>query len=232
MNKPQKNTYAHIRQLISHWEQFEQEAKQLSLKSFALWLYQRENGAPEADLATLQASVGSNPDEAFYEPFLLETKIAIIMGRLGRFGKNYAKKALQGLPVNNLDEFTLLAGVALLGKPAKSEIILFNFLEITTGTEVIRRLVKKGLVAEVADENDKRLKRLVVTPAGAQVRDRAMQQMQQVSRLMCGNMSETQKQQMLAELTQLDNLHVSIHRQEADKSLADIMQKYLLEPVS
>jgi DNA-binding MarR family transcriptional regulator len=164
----------------------------------------------------------------FYHDFSAEKKLGILIGRLARFARNYAKKAMQDLPIATLDEFTYLVGISGEYTPSKSELINAHYMEMTSGSEIIRRLVKMGLVEEITDAADKRLKRLRITSEGERVRARAIEQMGEVARLVAGNLTDDEKTQAVTLLTQLDSFHVEVNGRDTDATLAELIGRYII----
>jgi DNA-binding MarR family transcriptional regulator len=65
-----------------------------------------------------------------------------------------------------IDEFGFLATLIRAGNLMKHELINEHMLEMSSGSEIIKRLVRNGLVYEYPDENDKRAKRVALTEKG------------------------------------------------------------------
>lgn len=95
----------------------------------------------------------------------IESSIIRHIYTISRFSKTETHKQLQGQPIATIEEFGLLA--TLLGKQGltKSELIRLNMLEISTGTDIIGKLIKHHLIHETLDETDKRVKRLWLSPS-------------------------------------------------------------------
>lgn len=88
-----------------------------------------------------------------------------LMGRMGSFAKHYMKKALQPVGLS-MDEWLYLLLLYQMGKPKKSELIYAMLSEFGSGTDLIKRLLKDGFALEFDDEQDRRSKRLQITPKG------------------------------------------------------------------
>jgi DNA-binding MarR family transcriptional regulator len=90
-----------------------------------------------------------------------------IIGRISRMHSMYSNLALEGTGVNQIEEFGMLLTIEVEKNPRKTEVIYDNLMELSSGTDMVNRLIKRGLVTEHADKEDKRAKRLQLTPAGA-----------------------------------------------------------------
>jgi DNA-binding MarR family transcriptional regulator len=90
-----------------------------------------------------------------------------IMGRISRLHMMYSNLALEGTGVNQIEEFGMLLTVERHKTPRKTEVIYDNLMELSSGTDMVNRLVKRGFITEHSDKEDKRAKRLQLTPEGA-----------------------------------------------------------------
>jgi len=90
-----------------------------------------------------------------------------IIGRISRLHMMYSNLALAGTGVNQIEEFGMLLTIDLQKNPRKTEVIYDNLLELSSGTDMVNRLIKRGFITEHADGEDKRAKRLQLTAAGS-----------------------------------------------------------------
>ncbi len=72
--------------------------------------------------------------------------------------KNETKELIKSLNLNSLDDYYYLKNIQKEKSIAKSMLINSFNHEIPTGTEIIKRLLKAGLLEEQSDKNDKRIK--------------------------------------------------------------------------
>ena len=88
------------------------------------------------------------------------------MTKFWRVLRNRMKVALTPLGLGNVDDFSYLASMFQLKNPTKTELILAHLQEITTGTEIIKRLVNNGWLKETPHPTDKRSKVITLTDEG------------------------------------------------------------------
>jgi DNA-binding MarR family transcriptional regulator len=69
--------------------------------------------------------------------------------------------------LSSIDEYSFLLHLAYQDSFRKMELVELHNLEAPTGIEIIKRLLKKQLVEEFPDEEDKRAKRIRITKAGS-----------------------------------------------------------------
>jgi DNA-binding MarR family transcriptional regulator len=142
--------------------------------------------------------------------------------KFSKFYEIYSNKALEGTGVRQIEEFAILAIIFNKKNPIKSEVIYDSLLELSSGTNMLIRLIKKGLVIEKADEEDKRVKRLSLTRDGEQVLRKAMQQVLLVESMMVSNLTEEDKQLCIQLLTPVSNSFFNDFQKQKTKTFREI----------
>jgi DNA-binding MarR family transcriptional regulator len=94
-----------------------------------------------------------------------------IIGRISKLNMNYANLALKGTGLNQIEEFGILLTIKQEKHPKKTEVIYANLYELSSGTDMLTRMKKRGLIKEYNDKEDKRAKRLELTAKGEKVAD-------------------------------------------------------------
>ena len=64
------------------------------------------------------------------------------------YAKGYIKKALRDSYLQTSDEFSFLITLMTYDSITKGELITKHVMEKTSGSEVIRRLIKRGMIVE------------------------------------------------------------------------------------
>ena len=93
----------------------------------------------------------------------LENEIAKQVIMLGRYSKQLIRKSLENHPDLVNEDFTYLFRMMDYDSLTKMQLIEKNAHEKQTGIEIIKRLVKNGLLAESPDQHDKRSTRIAVS---------------------------------------------------------------------
>jgi DNA-binding MarR family transcriptional regulator len=170
-------------------------------------------------------------DEAlhYHQRLPLNARISTLLTRMNRFATFYTKKAFAGLEMTSAQEFGVLACIRVLGTPTKTEVAYYNLLEKTTVTEILKRLIKIGLIEEFDDARDKRSKRVKITPAGEESIETAVQRLWEISEIVVGNLSDEQKRALAATLEELDQFHSDIYFHENALPLSEIIAKNVLK---
>ena len=63
-----------------------------------------------------------------------------------------------------------LISINRLGNPSKTEVYADTITELNTGTQMMKRLIDAGLIEELTDKDDKRVKRVKLTFKGKKTR--------------------------------------------------------------
>jgi DNA-binding MarR family transcriptional regulator len=212
--------YDLIKQLVTLAEKFEFSAGQgRDLPAFSAWLYAQTH--PETGQET-PAPTSPMPTSETLESII--TKLVIFMYR---YAKGYLKKALEGTALQTADEFVYLT--ALLHRPGltKMELIELNLHEKTSGMEIIKRLLARGLVQQQEGESDRRSKQLYITEIGRTVLLPIFERMHQVSQLVSGNLASKEKEHLVGLLHKLNDFHHPIFANEKQTGWEELFAQYV-----
>jgi len=145
-------------ELVNQWAAFEEKYPDGSIEDFCRYLliHQRES-------ETNKPLVGG------VVPHINSGLLLKIMGRIHKLNASYAAMALEGTGVTQLEEFGMLLSIQQHTEMKKTEIIYSNLFELSSGTDMLARMIKKGYIEEKPDLEDKRAKRLKITKHGEEV---------------------------------------------------------------
>ncbi|MEO0897417.1 MAG: winged helix DNA-binding protein [Bacteroidota bacterium] len=214
------NKFQLLRELIDELERYDHEVEGDggSMASFTNWLNKKYGYSSPPWPDSFESPSGH--DES-------GVALTMLITFLFRYAKHYSKKALDNSPLSTLDEFGFLATLIQHESLTKSELIHTNLLEFTSGIEIIKRLIKGGLIQEYADPNDKRSKRVELTEQGRGMFYSLLGPMNVVSHIVSGDLSNEEKALILPILIKLNNFHSVIHKQDRKSDLGEISDKYL-----
>ena len=171
-----KDVLAVVQELLPELAAYAQTTDQVDLAGFAAWLHRRT--APAAP-TTPESFPHQEP--AFLNRLSPLMQLGPLVARLQHFGQVRAQQLLADLePITNQRDFVVLATIAHNETPTKSEIAGISLLELSMITEITRRLTQAHLVEEVPDPQDRRTRRLQITPAGRQLLQEAFKRMAQL----------------------------------------------------
>ncbi|MRS04815.1 MarR family transcriptional regulator [bacterium] len=149
--------------------------------------------------------------------------ISILIVLMNHYAKWYIKKALKDSRLQTPDEFSFLITLMTYESMSKSELITKQVMEKTSGIEIIRRLTKKGLIMETADQHDKRSIRVSITESGREELFRTLPLMSNVSKIVVGNLSSEEINTLSYLLKKLDYFHNDIYINKRGDPLSDIL---------
>jgi len=153
--------------------------------------------------------------------------ISILIVLMNRYAKLYIKKVLRDSLLQTPDEFSFLITLMTYESLTKSELIAKQVMEKTSGTEVIRRLINKGMIVETADQNDKRSIRVAITRSGRDEILKILPLMSKVTKIVVGNLNAEEINTLSYLLKKLDHFHNDIYLNKRDQSLSDIFSKVI-----
>lgn len=200
-------------ELVNLFEEFHNETGKDDVKEFSVWL-NRKLHEPEKQKAK---GITNVEDNRF---------IVWNIHRLSKYFRWYAKSFLNVNGLNSMDEYFFLVSINNRGTPAKNEVYKDTISELTTGTQMMKRLIDIGMVREIIDKKDKRIKRVELTAKGTRTRESILEQSKKDLLLKAGNLSEEEKVQLKSSLTYLEKFHREIYQNDGDKSIDEILSKY------
>ncbi|MDP2890146.1 MAG: winged helix DNA-binding protein [Bacteroidota bacterium] len=216
-----KNKYGVIKQIIDLYEEYELEQKHLNVLDFARWIIAREYEEPEPEEKGTD-SVSKSSSFPFINKFDDKTRFLETTARIARYHEFYARKALKDMVINTRLEFLFLQTVNMLEKAKKTDLINIYHLEYTTGMDTIKRLINNGLLYEIQDETDKRIKQLVLSDFGKEILVLANKRMNDESAMFFAAVNDNKWKKVLPVLEEIDKFHHTIYQKHSGKPFAEI----------
>ncbi len=219
------NKYAVIKQLIDLFEDFEQENRQLDVISFAKWIISKSHEEPELQDQLINKAISARyPSAAVSLKNHFDDKIRFLEAAAGiaRYHEFYARKALKDMVINTRLEFLFLQAVDMLERAKKTDLINMYHLEYTTGMDTIRRLINNGLLYEIQDETDKRIKLLIMSDLGKSVYEQAKKRINDESTMFFTVISDNKWKKVLPVLEEIDDFHNDIFQKHNNKPFAEL----------
>jgi len=207
--------------LINHFFSFDAERgehEEYSMDEFIGYLNSK-SGPKEMEMRKVS---GENTNWLGNEYRSASIDISILIVLMYHYAKGYIKKALMDSYLQTPDEFSFLITLMTYDNLTKSELITKQVMEKTSGSEVIRRLIKKGLIVENPDEKDKRSVRVSITKTGREEILKTLPLMGKVSEIVVGNLAAEEINTLSYLLKKLDYFHNDIYLHKKSKSLSDI----------
>jgi|GEM_PF-819901 len=215
--------YSLLQQLLPELEAYAAETgkQPADMQSFAQWLgekYNSRHGTGQLE-QSLEWNGKGHGGKAHYTASNLMTAV-------GRFKMNYVKLALEGTPFETYDEFAFVLSLVFAGPYTQSQLIERHVQLKPTGMEVIRRLLRKGLITQQPSGSDKRSKVLHATDAGRTAFHQTLPLINVVTDMVMAPLSGEQRLQLLELLQKLDKPHRDAFRNNKKMELGELLEKF------
>lgn len=215
------NSIAILKELITRLEAYENSSsgkKDLNIDDFTAFIQ------TQPPLASLQSNLIEKGSPYIADsPHNIEINIERIITQhlivLNRYIKFYGKTALQDSSIKTLEEFSFMITIMQFQQLSKSELIRRNIIEKSSGTEIINRLIKNGLMLQVNNPNDNRSQLMALSEAGKTEIFRIFKHMDTLGKIACGPLTENEKHRLALILKKLDEFH---HDNYTHKSLSEL----------
>lgn len=200
--------------LVERYEEFRGNAEQ-SMSNFLRF----------ADQTLEQQTSSEEPKAGMRGHAYLNAMIARDISFVYRYMRYFVRKAIKDTPLQTIDEYSYLITLMAKGEMTKTELNNYNVVEKTSGSEIIRRLLKEGLISQTRNLQDRRSLLLSITPKGREVVKELLPRMQQSSDLLLRDLSWDQKIFLHSLHEQLYESNHSLFLTERDSDLAKLVEK-------
>jgi DNA-binding MarR family transcriptional regulator len=210
--------YAGLRKLLDLAEAFEQEngeQQDLDQQQFTAWLVAKSFGKGEA------APEPPGPDQV--EGPMVTGYIAMLLGFMGQYATFYARRIFRRSVVYSLDDFGVLISLHPDRKLTKTETLKECRQEKSSGNEVLKRLLKQGLIQETDHPTDRRSKVIELTPQGREVFGQVWEPIVRMSNVVAGDLTPPEQLLLLHLLTKLDRFHQPVFEGGKEEALEQLL---------
>ncbi len=199
--------------LVAQWADFESQYPEASLEDFFRYrLAEKVKPRPATGPAGKLI-----PD--------LNGRLVILLRRIGKFHIAYSNIALEGTGLDQMEEFGILVTIFNMGNPIKSEAIYNNIMELSSGSNMLIRMKKRGLVREYDDKEDKRLKRLELTPKGKKTVLQAKDRVMKMAGMLVHDLSDEDKELCIQLLQPIDRRFTGLFQKQKNKGFETIYEE-------
>ena len=198
-----------IQELINYWVDYSKKRSDHSLEGFSKWLSNELNPLRTENVEDFRAK---------------KMQLGRVFGRLSNFSQMWGKLAFKDLPIKQFEDYGILAEVKYRVNPSKNEIANLLLNEKSTAFEIIKRLIREGLLTEELDKRDKRIRRIKLTKLGSDIFDKAQIQASKVSEMLMGDSSEEEVDIILQKFKDLDKFHTSLYEKGDYKTVDDLLK--------
>jgi DNA-binding MarR family transcriptional regulator len=170
-------------ELVNEWGSFEAKHPAGDIKDFCRYYLAKQSG--QKVKGTLVGGV---------VPHFVDGLLMKIIGRISKLNMLYANMALKGTELNQIEEFGMLVTIKQEKNPKKTEVIYANLFELSSGTDMLNRMNKRGLIKEYDDKEDKRAKRIELTSKGEKVVESCFEQIRKNAMMMAHDLTDDDKE--------------------------------------
>jgi len=192
-----------IETLIGEYRHFAEENRNAGsdwLPRFGSWLQRdkvSQQAGPHAGLAADDALIG------------------MFMVSLNNLTRSRLNKLVQDTPFANIMDYHFLMMLDGHGQQRKTDLIANNHMEMSSGIEIIRRLLKNGWIGEEPNPEDRRSKYVSISPTGKRLIGELQPQIDEFYRSFCSGLDGPQKADVVRSLELLTQLDETAHRSSA-----------------
>lgn len=165
-------------EVVQAWAEFEEQYPNGNIEDFC------------RHFLTHQKSKHEKPDEELCNDCNRHFDLSRTINQLSRLWMYFTQIAIRPFNVSNFDEFVFLYTVDAIKDIKKKDLIYLHFIEISSGLLIIDRLIKKGMLKEAVDKNDKRSKLLSITKKGKKALNESRSAIDKVAQDMYQSMPE------------------------------------------
>lgn len=205
-------------ELVNQWGQYEQQFPKGNIEDFC-----RHYLAHQQQNKTDGVLVGG------VVPSLIDGLLLKIIGRISKLNMAYANMALKGTELNQIEEFGILQTIRKEKNPKKTEVIYGNLFELSSGTDMLNRMKKRGLIKEYADDEDKRSKRIELTPKGEKAAQVGLSKIELNARMLMNDLSADDKQLCIQLLKNIEVKFSALWQKHKGKEFDDIYKELVQE---
>lgn len=192
------------------WKSFENQHPRGTLTDFGVWLI--KNDQPGKELAKQPVQQENSSVKKKVSGRMTSTDmVGIFISRLYRFLRMASKDLLAKHDIASIDEFALLATLLVHPGMTKTELLKQNLMEITTGSEMLKRFVGRKWLIQQRDKNDKRITRLSLSVKGQQIIFACMQTLDDIEDILLP-LNAKEQETLYHLLNRLDAFHSEKHQ--------------------
>jgi len=136
--------------------------------------------------------------------------IAMYLSFMARYAQFYSRRLFRNSVIYSEDDWGVLVSLYPHQKLKKTEVIRGCIMEKSSGNEVLKRLLKQGLLQEHEHPDDKRSKLIELTDAGRAAFEAVQGGINKLSNVVVADLNEEEKGSLLQMLNKLHRFHQPI----------------------
>ena len=126
------------------------------------------------------------------------------------------------------EDFIYLINLKSFGEMSKIDLIKLNVHEKPVGMQIINRLIAKNWIDQTASKVDKRSKVIKINDNGIKILNNQMNKIRKATKVVCGNLTQHEKMELIRLLQKLDNFHQPIYNMNIEPiDLLNVASKHI-----
>jgi MarR family transcriptional regulator, lower aerobic nicotinate degradation pathway regulator len=177
--------------ILEQLEQFKasQNGRELTELDFATWIINNNSTKDKPENPHQDGLIGMN------------------LGFIHNYMMFYSRKLFKNSAIYSIYDYGILMSLFPDKSLKKIDVLKQNILEKSSGNEILKRLLKQGLLIETENEFDKRSKLVSISENGFNEINKIAKQINDLSATVVGNLEPNEKQFLLSILTKLHLYH-------------------------
>ncbi len=131
--------------LITLWEEYIASTENADVEHFALWVLEKRRSSETVQDTQISLEEYFDRQTASHYYSQRSSEAAFMLWRLSKFVRFYTRPVLLEHGLASQDDFAILAHVDYRKNCSKKEAIEANIIDLTTGIEIIKRLIKQEI---------------------------------------------------------------------------------------
>lgn len=206
-------------ELVNHWGAFEENHPGAGIEDFCRHY-----------LAHLQRKRIGGILVGGVVPAVNDGLLLKIIGRISKLNMAYANIALKRTGLHQIEEFGILQTIKKEKNPKKTEVIYANLFELSSGTGMLNRMKKRGLIREYADKEDKRAKRIELTAMGEKVAGTCLAKIVKNATMLMKDLSDDDKDLCIQLLQNIEVKFSALWQKHRNREFAQIYKELMNDP--
>lgn len=195
-------------ELVTSWESFKSKSPEGSVIEFGEWLQGKKSNPKKAVQTKIFTNEGAEFDK-FSEQKKATMQAGKLIGRLYQYILIYSKPIMKKYGLHSMDDFGYLATVDWHQPISKSKACAAMLQEVTTGSDIIKRLIALKFLKDIPDKTDRRQKFLQLTAKGKKVLSSLQTDFQNLPDVL-GELEPENRIKLVRWMTDLDHYHEKI----------------------
>lgn len=157
------------------------------------------------------------------DPQSTSNRFMKVIARLHLAYNVYLRIALKDTPLAATEKFAFLAAVNVLGESSKTQVINYAMMEMSTGSDILNRLLKDSFITQRNDPDDKRSKLIKLTPKGLAVLEECFEKTAMIRQILLQDLTEDEEKICVQILYPIQEKHTRLAVESKNKSIEEIL---------